>query len=96
MIHPCWITTTGDMIDTPNANDHQRTAAAIFPDSANPEKTAEDMGWLKISGYRDPPHVWIVREPTQAQHDTMFRLWPREYGQLLNIIFDVVQMVNDD
>lgn len=94
-IRPGWITTDGEFISCPNATDHQFEARLRFPESVNPERTAELSGWIKISGYGDPPYVRAEKEPTQKQIDTMYRMWPEKFGELSVLIFDSIAAIHE-
>lgn len=94
MAQPCWITTDGEVIECPNPMDHLRTASVRFPEAMNPEKNAENLGWIKISGYRSPPFVYARKQPTQSQIDTLFLSFKTEYPVLIEQIQDLVGVHN--
>jgi len=57
---------------------HNAIARQHFPNSKNPEKSAEVAGWVKVVN-RLFKHPSIERVPTQSQLNTLFGLGWREY-----------------
>lgn len=79
MIRPCWITTDGEVIHCPNPMDHTHAAFHRFPHMHDSEEYVANLGWIKVTGYHDPPRVWAERQPTQRQIDAMFSMSPDDY-----------------
>ncbi len=66
MIHACWITDKGDLIECMDTWDHWNKAIEVFDDADDPEHAALKAGWFKISGYSGN-HICIGQKMNYLQ-----------------------------
>ena len=92
VIRPCWITTEGEVILCPIPMAHIYAAADRFPKMCNPAHHVEQLGWVKITGYGDPPHLITFRPMNQRQIDALEQHCGNSYPKMLAEYADVFEM----
>jgi hypothetical protein len=71
-----YISPEGEWFPLSTVYAHAEFAKSRFPNSSNPERVMDDLGWLRLSGPSDimpgVPHIHCKRNITQAQQDKLF------------------------